>query len=482
MNWLTSLLRGFDHFVLGYFLALNSGYLVLLALATVSVTRTIRRLDIAGYSDIFANPLTPGVSVLVPAHNEETMIVESVRGLLTLRYPEFEVVVIDDGSTDATFARLEEAFDLVEIERVVPHDVPTAGKIHSIFAPRHGEHLVVARKDNAGRRSDPLNAGINVARYPLICMIDADSLLDENALLRVAKPFVDDPERTVGTGGTIRAANGSEVSRGRVVTPKMPRGWVARVQIVEYLRSFLIGRTAWARVGGLLIISGAFGMFRRDILVEVGGLDLDCVGEDAELVTRLHKHLRDQRRDYRLVFLSEPVCWTEVPPSLRVLSSQRRRWSRGLAEVLWKHKAMIGNPRYGIIGLVVLPYYLVFELLGAVVELLGVFAVALSLALGILNLKFAILFFLASVGYGVLLSFATFALEEFSFHRYSRWHDLWAGAGASVMENVGYRQLHAWWRLRGIFAATFGGPTWEEMPRDGFGPAQIQDEPSLTKM
>ena len=217
---------------------------MLLGLAAVDVTRTVRRLDVAGYDDIFANPLTPGVSVLVPAYNEEKMIVESVRGLLSLRYPEYEVVVIDDGSTDATFARLEEAFDLVEVERVVSPDVPTVGAVRSTYVPSGADPLVVVRKDNAGRRSDPLNAGINVARYPLVCMIDADSLLDEGALLRVVKPFVDDPIRTVGAGGVIRAANGSDVSRGRVVNPRMPSGWIARVQIVEYLRSFLIGRTA----------------------------------------------------------------------------------------------------------------------------------------------------------------------------------------------------------------------------------------------
>jgi cellulose synthase/poly-beta-1,6-N-acetylglucosamine synthase-like glycosyltransferase len=300
-------------------------------------------------------------------------------------------------------------------------------------------------------------------------MIDADSLLDESALLRVVKPFVDDPIHTVGTGGVIRAANGSDVASGRIIVPRMPKGWVARIQIVEYLRSFLLGRTAWARMSGLLIISGAFGMFRRDAIVEVGGLDLHCLGEDAELVARLHHQLRKERRDYRFVFVSEPVCWTEVPDTLEVLGRQRRRWSRGLAEVLWKHRSMMGNPRYGFIGMVVMPYYLVFELLGAVVELLGVFAVGLGLVLGVVDVQFAAIFALAAVGYGILLSFAAITVEEFSFHRYSSWRDLGAGLGASLLENVGFRQLHAWWRVRGLFAAISGsGKKWEEMPRSGF--------------
>jgi cellulose synthase/poly-beta-1,6-N-acetylglucosamine synthase-like glycosyltransferase len=222
-------------------------------------------------------------------------------------------------------------------------------------------------------------------------------------------------------------------------------------------------------MSGLLIISGAFGMFRRDVLLEVGGLDLHCLGEDAELVARLHHKLRKAKRDYRFVFVSEPVCWTEVPDTLKVLGRQRRRWSRGLAEVLWKHRTMMGNPKYGFIGMVVLPYYLVFELLGAVVELLGVFAVGLGLVLGVVDVRFAVIFALAALGYGILLSFAAITVEEFSFHRYSSWRDLGAGLAASLLENVGFRQLHAWWRVRGLFAAlTNSSKKWEEMPRTGF--------------
>jgi cellulose synthase/poly-beta-1,6-N-acetylglucosamine synthase-like glycosyltransferase len=305
-------------------------------------------------------------------------------------------------------------------------------------------------------------------------MIDADSLLDESALLRVVKPFVDDPARTIGSGGVIRAANGSEVASGRIIEPKMPKGWVARIQIVEYLRSFLLGRTAWGRMSGLLILSGAFAMFRRDALVEVGGLDLHCLGEDAELVARMHHVMRKNKRDYRFEFVSEPVCWTEVPDNLKVLGRQRRRWSRGLAEVLWKHRTMMGNPKYGFIGMVVLPYYLVFELLGAVVELTGVFAVILGLFLGVVDIKFAAIFALAAIGYGLLLSFSALTVEEFSFHRYSAWKDLGSGLAASVLENVGFRQMHAWWRVRGLFhAITSTSKEWEDMPRSGFDEADV---------
>jgi cellulose synthase/poly-beta-1,6-N-acetylglucosamine synthase-like glycosyltransferase len=462
-------LVSFDWFILVYFVVLNSGYLLLVGIASLEVARTMRRLTVAGYDDIFANPFAPGVSILVPAYNEEVGIVESVHSLLGLRYPEFEVIVIDDGSTDETFARLQVAFDLVPTERVIPQLVPTLGRIISTYAAREGEPLIVVRKENAGRRSDPLNVGINAASKHLICMVDADSILDADALLRVAKPFVDDPEHVVGTGGVVRAANGVIVERGRVVEARMPNGWLARIQVMEYLRSFLLGRTGWSRLGGLLIISGAFGLFRRDVVVEVGGLDLNCIGEDAELVARLHHHFRVAQRSYRIVFVAEPVCWTEVPSTVTELGRQRRRWSLGLAQVLRTHRKMICNPRYGRIGLVVLPYYLIFELLSPVVELVGVFVVALSLAFGLLNVHFAVLFALVAFGWGILLSVASLALEEFSYHRYRRWRDLAIAIAAAILENIGYRQLHAVWRLRGLADSLLDKQgAWGAMTRTGF--------------
>src|SRR5919204_1983502 len=433
---LRDLVTGFDWFVLGYFLLLNSGYLALIGIASVDVSRWLRRLGFAGHDDIFANPLTPAVSIIVPAYNEQLSIVDSVRAMLGLKYPEFEVVVVEDGSTDATFERLHEAFDLVETNRAVASEVPTLGRVLSTHVPAGGGPLVVVRKVNSGRRSDPLNVGINAARHPLICMVDADSLLEEDALLRVVKPFIDDPRRVVASGGVIRAANGSRIESGHVVDATMPRGWIERVQVLEYLRSFLLGRTGWSKIGGLLIISGAFGVFRRDVVVEVGGMDLTTVGEDAELVARIHPRLREQKRDYKVTFVAEPVCWTEVPHSTTVLARQRTRWSQGLGEVLWRHRRMIGNPRYGRIGLLVLPYYLVFELLGPVVELFGVLVVILALIFGLANLTFALLFAAVAFGYGAFVSISALAVEEFSFHRYRRWRDLFSAVGAVAVENV----------------------------------------------
>ena len=462
-------LHAFDSFVLGYFLLLNTFYLGLIVLAGVEIIHVFRRHRFAGYEDLFTSPLTPAVSLILPARNEELMIVESVEAMLSLRYPEFEVVVVDDGSTDGTFECLRSAFDLIELPAAAPDDVPVVGLILGMWVPRDGRPVVVVCKESSGSKGDAANAGINAARHPIVGVTDADAVLDEESLLRVVKPFVDDPRRTIATGGTVRAANGSTIHRGRVIDARMPRSWLARIQVIEYLRSFLLGRTGWSRISGLLIISGAFGMFRRDIVVELGGFRHGAIGEDADLVARMHRLMRERRQPYRIEFVSEPVCWTEVPESLAVLGRQRRRWARGLADVLWTHRRMIGNPRYGRIGLVVMPYYVAFELLGPVIELLGLSSALVGLAFGLLDPGFAALFFAVALGYGVLLSIVSIVIEELSYHRYERWRDLRSAVVVSFVENIGFRQLHAWWRLQGLWQAIRNRKLdWGVMTRTGF--------------
>jgi cellulose synthase/poly-beta-1,6-N-acetylglucosamine synthase-like glycosyltransferase len=312
--------------------------------------------------------------------------------------------------------------------------------------------------------------GINVASRDLVVMVDADSVLDPDALLVVSKPFADDPQNVVATGGVIRAANGCRVVGGRVVDVRMPRSVVARIQVVEYLRSFLLGRAGWSQADALILISGAFGMFRRDILLEAGGLDADSIGEDFELVMRIHKMMKDSKRDYRVVFVAEPVSWTEVPDTLAVLGRQRRRWHRGLWEVLWGYRRMTFNPRYGRIGMVALPYYWFFELFAPLLEVVGVIVVPLGLLLGVVNVPFAVAFLLVAYVYAFFVTCAALLVEEISFHRYARWRDLGAIVLASVAENIGYRQLTALWRLQGWWASLRKKKAvWGTMTRAGFG-------------
>ncbi len=456
--------------VIVYFVVINTSYLVVILLAALEFRSQGRRREAAVAA--LGGPLTPGVSIIVPAYNEEAGIVTSVKALLSLRYPHHEVVVVDDGSSDATLSRLVDAFDLVEIPRTIPQDVAVRAAVRSVRVPRDGRtRLVVVSKENSGR-SEALNLAINAATEPLIAMIDADSILEPDALLRVTQPFTDDPTRMVATGGTIRAANGSRVVSGRVVRVELPRGWLPRVQVVEYLRSFLLGRTGWSRFGGLILISGAFGLFRRDILVEVGGLDHTSIGEDFELVMRIHRHLRDQNRDYRVQFVPEPVSWTEVPSTLRVLRNQRRRWHRGLWETLWAYRDMLFRPRYGRIGMVALPYYWLFELVAPLLEAFGILVVPVGLLLGVINVPFAVLFLLIAYGYAIFVTLCSLAVEEWAYHRHERWRDLAMIVLASVVENIGYRQLTVVWRLEGWWSSVRNKKqVWGVMTRTGFDEA-----------
>ena len=466
---LVEIVLGFNWVVLAYAATLALTQLMLIVVAAVHITRTMRR-DVAGrLDDVFAHPSTPAVSVLVPAYNEERSIVDSVRSVLALRYPEFEVIVVDDGSTDATFAVLEEAFGLVAIPRVIPDDVPTRGAVLGAYAPSAGGPLLVIRKENAGRCADALNVALNATRTPLVCMVDADSVIEPDALLHVVRPFAEFPDTTVAAGGVIRPSNGVRLRRGSIESVTAPRGLLAQAQVVEYLRAFLLGRVGWTWLNGVLIISGAFGVFRRADVVELGGMHADSLGQDAELVAALHTSLRETKTDYRMVIVPQPVCWTEVPRTRKDLSRQRRRWSHGLVEVLWRQRGAFGRPKFGRYGLVVLPYHLFFELLGPVVEVIGVPVIIAAWWLGLLNAPYALLAFLMSVGFGALLSVVAVVIDELTFHHHDRWRDLGLLLFAALAESLGLRWLQSWWRLRGLFDAINPRRSdWGQLTRTGF--------------
>ena len=457
--------------ILAYFVVINLSFLALIITAGFQFRRYLRMRDAS--VDTLGGELALGVSVVMPAHNEAASIVTATTAMLSLRYPRHEVIVVDDGSTDGTFEVMREAFDLVQVPRQMPSDIPVRAEIHGIHVPRDGHtRLVVLQKANSGK-CEAINAGVNIAVEPLVAFIDSDSILEPDALLRVSKPFTDDPTRMVATGGTIRAVNGSRVLSGRLVRLAMPTEWIARIQVVEYLRAFLVGRTGWSRLGMLILISGAFGMFRRDVVVETGGLDSSSIGEDFELVLRIHRKMMDEGRDYAVEFVPEPVCWTEVPSSYAVLARQRRRWHRGLWETLWAYRGMMFRKKYGRIGWVVLPYYWLFELAAPLLEGFGIIFVVLGLALGLVNVPYAILFLVLAYGLAILITLAAMSVEEWAFHRYTRWRDLFITLAAAILENVGYRQLTVYWRLSGWWASLRGKKqVWGVMTRTGFDEAQ----------
>lgn len=462
---LTRALVAFELVVLGYFLALNSLYLLFSIVAYVRLRQHRRRWTPRELGAVMRSPATPAIAIVVPAFNEAATIVESIRSLLHLNYPEFEVIVVNDGSTDRTLEAAVSAFGLVEAPLACAQSIPTR-PVRGVWRSITRRDLVVVDKANGGK-ADAINAGINVARYPLVCVIDADSLLEEHALTRAVLPFIEAPE-TVAAGGIVRIANGCGVDRGRVTEVRAPRDPLARFQVVEYLRAFLAGRVAQSWVNGLLIISGAFGLFRRETVVAAGGFCRETVGEDMELVVRLHRVCRERRRPYRIVFQPDPVCWTEAPEEAAVLARQRNRWQRGTLQVLARHRRMIFNPKHGIVGLVSMPYYLLFEGFGPLVEVAGYLVTLAAVPLGLLDWRFAELLFLTAVAYGTLISLTALVLEELSFRRYLGVEDLLTLMLYGFLENFGYRQLTSWWRLQGIVDFLRGRQAWGTMPRKGF--------------
>jgi len=460
---------GFNRYVIYYFITLNSVYLLLFLVSLMEVVRFVRRTFFSDYQQILKSEMTLPISIVVPAHNEERGIVDTVRSLLQLNYGEFEVLVVNDGSKDGTLEQLVRAFNLRTTDRIYRRTLPTQ-KVRGIYASLEVPNLTVVDKEQGGK-SDALNAGINLSRYPLFCSVDADSVIEENALLRVVKPFMEHPEEMVAVGGIVRIINGCEVRDGRVVKIGLPRRVLPVFQVVEYLRAFLSGRIGWSVLRSLLIISGAFGLYKKSEVIAVGGYDSNTDTEDLELVVKLHEGLKKRKVKYRIVFVPDPVCWTEVPEKFKTLLMQRNRWHRGLLQSFRLHWRMLLNPKYGVIGTLALPYFLLFEMLGPFVEVLGYLSVILAWLLGILNMEFFLLFLLVAVFYGVFLSIAAVLLEEISFRRYPAWEDLARLIWYAIWENLGYRQLLALFKVKAFFDFIRRRRRWGEMGHRGFRPA-----------
>jgi cellulose synthase/poly-beta-1,6-N-acetylglucosamine synthase-like glycosyltransferase len=470
-GWLFDALTVMSLVVLVYFTALQLVLFSLLILSFLDMRRRLAQNFYADYEAVAKSHFAFPISVLVPAHNEETTVVNAVRSVLSLDYPQHEVIVINDGSTDGTLQALISEFQLKRRELVVRRSIPIEGQIHGLYRSPSVPNLVVIDREHGGK-SEALNAGINVSRYPLFCTIDADSVFQENALLRVVRPFLEDPERVIAVGGQVRVGNGCKVERGRVTDPRLPQNILAAFQVVEYLRAFVASRLGLSAMNNLLILSGVFSLFRKDVVVEAGGYRSDVVTEDMELVLRLHHTMREQRRPYSIVFLPDPICWTEVPQSVGALARQRGRWHRGLVHSLWLHRSIFWEKNSGSLRWIGMPYYLLFELLGPVIELLGYIVLPIAFFMGFLSPLYFWAFLFLSVTSGAFLSISAVFLEELSFGLYRSWGDFALMIAIGVIENFTYRILTLLFRLGAMVDILLGRGGWGKQERAGFGRAQ----------
>lgn len=449
-----------------YFLGLHAGYLALNLLSLISLSKYARAGEIENLPQAQSG-LEPPVSILVPAYNEQVNIAQSIHSLLQLDYPEFEVVVINDGSKDETLATLLREFALIPFPEAYRARLKSK-LVRTIYQSRDFPNLRVLDKENGGK-ADALNAGINAARYPIFCSVDADSILQRDSLRRVVKPFTEHAD-TVACGGTVRIANGCEVSGGFLSRIALPNHPLVLIQIVEYLRAFLFGRMGWSPLNALLIISGAFGLFRKEAVVEAGGYRTDTVGEDMELVVRLHRTRRLAGKPCRITFVPDPVCWTEAPQDLRTLKNQRVRWQRGLCESLRLNMGLLFHPRGGAAGWLAFPFMLLFDWIGPAIEVIGYTLMLIAWIFGFISGEALLVFLFLAVTLGLLLSVSALLLEEMSFHVYSRPGDLLRLIAALLIENLGYRQLNTVWRVMGLWRwVTRSTGHWGEMKRYGAG-------------
>ena len=471
---LAPILLAMQVWIFVYFAAITTITLLVGWLGLRTMRITARLGSAAPLTDLFERDVHKPVSILVPAYNESGSIVESVRSFLRLRFPEFEVIVVSDGSTDDTVEKLVEAFALVEQQQIYPAQIPTRPVKRVLRSLRH-PNLLVVEKENGGK-GDALNAGLNLSRFPIVCTVDADSLVEPEALLRASRHFLDD-DRVIAAGGTIRPLNGALVHDGHVTGLHLPQRWIERFQIVEYARSFFTGRVGWGSLNALPLISGAFGMFRRDRVLAAGGYRTDTVGEDLELVLRLHRWHRDDGVPYRIVSLPDPMCWTEVPSDLASLRRQRNRWQRGLWEALWLHRGMLFRPRYGRLGTLSLPFLWLFEAISPMVEMLGYFLLPATLLVGGMEPTFPLLFLVLAMGYGALISEIAVGVEMLLLHRYPSLRERVLLLVSSAMEVIGYRQVLVLERFRANFQVWSKRGTWGSALRQGIRSTPPREQP-----
>jgi cellulose synthase/poly-beta-1,6-N-acetylglucosamine synthase-like glycosyltransferase len=445
---------------------------VLLFISTIGSLRQRWYSRVKKRAFLFKKDILPSITIIAPAYNEELSIIESVNSLLNIRYSDFEVVVVNDGSRDNTLLKLINYFELQKIDRFTQQIINTM-PIRGVYANPSLPGLTVIDKVNGGK-ADSLNTGINYSTKEYFCGIDADSLLDNDALLRIVSSSIDANKEPVAVGGNIFPVNGCKVSQGVLESVGLPDNALANLQFIEYIRAFMAGRIGWSMVNCLLIISGAFGLFNKKRVIEIGGYltssskyQKDTVGEDMELVVRLNRYMLEQKIPYTISYSYNANCWTEVPSKLDSLLKQRDRWHRGLVEILTLHRRLFFNKKYGRIGFVAMPYFLIFELIGPWLELQGYILVFLAALFSLLDPVTALLLFIATVMMGIFISTSSLVIAEQEINYFSK-KDVLRLIGYAFLENFGFRQLISIWRTAGFLSVVKGKSGWGTIKRTGF--------------
>jgi len=460
-----------ERIIFSYSVIILSAYVILAVISAFSLVRYLQKNSFVDYNVILSSPLVPSVSIIAPAFNESKTIVENIRALLSLYYHNYEVVLVNDGSTDNSLELVIKAYDLELVDFAIGNRIESE-HVRGIYKSRNRsfDKLVVVDKVNGGK-ADSLNAGINAATKDYFVAIDVDSIIQSDALLKLAKPFMEyTDKKVIATGGVIRIANSCIIEDGQLVEVNLPKKFLPRMQVLEYTRAFLMGRMAWSTLDGLLIISGALGMFNREIAIKCGGYFAKTVGEDMELVVRMRRYMVETNQPYKVSYIPDPLCWTEAPESFRVLSRQRNRWTRGNIDTLFIHRKIFFNPKYGLMGMLSYPFWFFIEWLSPLVEFFGLLYFVLSIIMGQVNWSFFII--VLGFVYAFALTFSTYSIlfEELTYHRYKKKREILRMLLAAWIEPIVYHPFIVYYSIKGNFDFFINKKTgWGQMERKGFG-------------
>jgi biofilm PGA synthesis N-glycosyltransferase PgaC len=449
-------------------LILFGSYLILGIFSAVALRKYLRKNSYVNYNSLVLSPLSPKISIIAPAFNESKTIIDNVRTLLSLYYNNFEVILVNDGSTDDTFERITAEYELIKVNYYFDYHLPCE-KIKGVYKSLNPSYtrLTVIDKVNGGK-ADSLNAGINICQSSLFVSIDADSIIEADSILKLVKPFLEEKEKKViGAGGVIRIVNSCEVERGQIHEIHLPRKMLPRLQVLEYTRAFLLGRMAWSQLDGLMLISGAMGIFDRETVIKAGGYSIKTVGEDMELVLRMRRQMAEEKVKYEVTYIPDPLCWTEVPADLQALRKQRTRWTRGLVESLMTHRKIFFNSTYGRLGLLGYPYWFFFEWLAPLLAFSGFIYTIYLIFIHAINWPFYFLLFLFVYTFAVSLSVWAILFEEITFHKYKKKRDVLKLLIAALVEPFFY-PMHTFFAVRGNIEALFRKKGWGTSEREGF--------------
>ncbi len=468
MSWQTIILDIFTYAILAYSILLVSSYIFIGIYSIGEVKNYLHKNSFTDYRILAASTQAPSISILAPAYNEGANIIENVRSLLSIYYNNLEVIIINDGSKDDSLEKLIAAYDLYKVDFFVNEQIKTK-PVRGVYKSHKNVYrkLIVVDKENGGK-ADALNVGINIAKNSYVVCIDVDCVLEQDALLKLAKPFLEHPNhRVIATGGVIRIANGCDIQNGRLLKVGLPSRFLPRVQTLEYIRAFLLGRMAWSRLNGLLLISGAFGAFDKDIVIKCGGYDHRTVGEDMELVVRMRRYMEELKQPYKVTFIPDPLCWTEAPASFKILGRQRNRWTRGTIETLRFHKVMFFNPRYGLLGMLSYPYWFFFEFLAPIIEFVGMFAFIVFGIFGLINWGFFLTLLAFIFCFGILYSIFAILMEVLTYNQYKSEKDITNLILTAILEPFVFHPFVVWSAIKGNIDLLRKKNSWGEMTRQG---------------